>query len=45
MIDTGMSRGVDDSEGALLKLHKAGGKTEASSVTPDGAVRSLWREP
>jgi hypothetical protein len=43
LIDTGMSRGVGDSEGALLKIHKAGETTEASVVKPDGSSSPLWR--
>jgi hypothetical protein len=39
LIDTGMSRGVGDSRGALLRIHG----NEAFAVGPDGAARSIWR--
>jgi hypothetical protein len=46
MIDVGMSRGVGDSQGALLRIERSkDGKVEAFSVTPDGARTSLWRDP
>ncbi|MBI3724719.1 metallophosphoesterase [bacterium] len=43
LLDAGMSRGVGDSEGALLRIHRSGGTTEAFAVKPDGSSRSLWR--
>jgi hypothetical protein len=45
MIDVGMSRGVGDSEGALLRIERVDGKLEAFSVTGDGRRSSVWREP
>jgi hypothetical protein len=40
LIDTGMSRGVGDSEGALLWIHGA----EARAVKPDGSERVIWKD-
>jgi len=44
LIDVGMSRGVDDSAGALLHIQRnaATGKTTASVVLPSGASSVLW---
>ncbi len=40
LVDTGMSRGVGDSEGALLRIHGA----EARAIKPDGTERVLWKD-
>jgi hypothetical protein len=42
MIDVGMSRGVDDSEGAILRIHKQG--KAATAILPDGSKTRLWEE-
>jgi hypothetical protein len=44
-IDCGMSPGVDDSSGRLLRVRIDGGVEVAESLAPDGAVRELWRGP
>jgi len=44
MIDTGMSRGVGDSEGALLHVRQDGKRAVATVIKPDGAERALWSE-
>ena len=43
LIDVGMSRGVDNSHGPLLLIHKAAGKTTATAISPDGTTRLLWQ--
>ncbi len=44
LIDVGMSRGVDDSQGALLRIHKkSSGITVASEVLPGGSTSVLWQ--
>jgi hypothetical protein len=43
LIDCGMSRGVGDSEGALLRIHRSQGVTEASAVKPDGSSTLIFR--
>jgi hypothetical protein len=45
LIDVGMSRGVDDSLGALLHVHRdALGKTTAAAVFSDGSSAALWHD-
>ncbi len=44
-IDCGMSPGVDDSHGALLRIRLEGGLTIAEALTADGHVRVLRRAP
>jgi len=44
-IDCGMSPGVNDSQGALLRVRLDGGREVAESLGPDGTVRLLWRAP
>ena len=41
-IDCGMSPGVDDSHGSLLRVRLDGGHEVAEALTPDGHVRVLW---
>lgn len=43
LLDCGMSRGVDDSRGALLRAHRTGTGTEVQAVSPDGSARVLWK--
>lgn len=42
-IDCGMSPGVDDSRGSLLRIRVEGGHEIAEALTSDGGVRELWR--
>ncbi len=41
LIDTGMSEGVDDSDGAVLHITLKGGK-RATAVCPDGKSTVIW---
>jgi hypothetical protein len=41
LIDTGMSEGVDDSGGAVLRITNQGGE-QATAVCPDGKKTLLW---
>jgi hypothetical protein len=43
LIDTGMSRGVNDSDGAVLRITSRGGQ-KAVAICPDGAQTLLWDE-
>lgn len=42
-IDCGMSPGVDDSRGSLLRIRVENGREVAEALTPDGRARELWR--
>ena len=43
LVDTGMSRGIGHSSGAVLLLHRtASGTTQAQEVSPSGAKTLLW---
>ncbi|HYI10891.1 MAG TPA: metallophosphoesterase [Thermoanaerobaculia bacterium] len=42
LIDTGMSRGVDYSKGALLRIDRRDGAETATAVFPDGTQKQLW---
>jgi hypothetical protein len=42
LIDTGMSRGVDYSKGALLRIEGAGGQQKATAVFADGTEKQVW---
>lgn len=42
-IDCGMSPGVDDSRGSLLRVRVEGGRDVAEALTSDGRVQELWR--
>lgn len=42
LIDTGMSRGVDYSQGALLRIESTGGQQKATAVFADGTERQVW---
>ena len=44
LIDTGMSRDVDDSYGATLHIQTSGGKTLATGVCADGKITRLWED-
>lgn len=44
MIDTGMSRGVDQGEPALLKIHQTETGITASAVNQTGKTRPLWTQ-
>ena len=44
LLDVGMSRAVDDSSGALLHVHRAGGKTVATVIHADGTGSPLWSD-
>jgi hypothetical protein len=44
-IDCGMSPGVDDSRGSLLRIRVEAGREVAEALTPDGRARELWRAP
>jgi hypothetical protein len=46
LIDAGMSRGVDDSTGALLHVQRnaSSGKTTATIVYPSGSTSALWAD-
>jgi hypothetical protein len=42
LIDTGMSRGVDYSTGALLRIEGAGAQQKATAVFADGTEKGVW---
>lgn len=43
LIDKGMSRGVDYSEGALLRIERVGSsRDDAIEILPDGSERRFW---
>lgn len=42
LIDMGMSRGVDYSKGALLRIQREGGAETATAVFADGSQEQLW---
>jgi hypothetical protein len=42
LIDMGMSRGVDYSKGALLRIDRRNGAETATAVFPDGSQKQLW---
>jgi hypothetical protein len=44
-IDCGMSPGVNDSQGKILRIRHDGGMDVAESLDPDGSVREIWRGP
>jgi hypothetical protein len=44
-IDCGLSPVVNDSAGALLRVHVDSGLDIAESLSADGAVHELWRGP
>jgi hypothetical protein len=44
-IDCGMSPGVGDSLGSLLRVRVDAGHEVAEALTADGQVRALWRAP
>jgi hypothetical protein len=47
LIDVGMSEGVGDSQGAVLRIHAGGAKdgnaVEAIAICPDGTSTSIWK--
>jgi hypothetical protein len=43
MVDSGMSRGVDNSTGAALRVRKVGAVTKAESLAPSGAATLVWQ--
>lgn len=45
LIDVGMSRGVGESQGALLHFKRAAGRTSAFTALPDGTETPLWQQP
>lgn len=42
LIDMGMSRGVNHSKGALLRIERNDGDETATEVLPDGTSKRLW---
>ncbi len=42
LIDTGMSRGVNYSQGALLRIDGTGAQQKATAVFPDGTEKQVW---
>jgi hypothetical protein len=42
LIDMGMSRGVDSSKGALLRIQRDGANETATAVFADGSQKQLW---
>jgi hypothetical protein len=44
-IDCGMSPGVDDRRGSLLRVRVEGGRELAESLAADGRVQVIWRAP
>ncbi len=42
LIDMGMSRGVDYSKGALLRIERGSGGETATAVFADGTQKRLW---
>jgi hypothetical protein len=42
LIDAGMSRGVDYSNGALLRITGSGSAAQADVLAADGSVKTLW---
>lgn len=42
LIDMGMSRGVDYSKGALLRIERNGTRETATAVFSDGSAKQLW---
>jgi hypothetical protein len=42
LIDVGMSRGVDDSKGALLHIHRDGDSETATAIYRDDGTKRLW---
>ena len=42
LIDMGMSRGVDYSKGALLRIEREGNQETATAVFADGSTEKLW---
>ena len=43
LVDSGMSRGVNKSVGAALKIHKLSNSTRTESVAPNGASTLVWQ--
>ena len=44
LIDVGMSRAIDKSKGAVLKITRSGNGQAASMIEPDGSSHRLWRD-
>ncbi len=44
LIDTGLSRDVGYSSGALLHIHRNGAHTQATGVCADGQTTKLWQD-
>jgi hypothetical protein len=44
LIDVGMSKAIDDSEGAALTVRRKSDRLIAEAVYPDGSVERLWSE-
>ena len=42
LIDVGMSRGVDYSKGALLRIARDGGNESATVLFAEGSQQRLW---
>lgn len=42
LTDVGMSRGIDYSSGALLRIHTAAGKTTATALYGDGRTKTVY---
>ncbi len=42
MIDTGMSRGVDNTSGAILKIHQENGASSVVTINSAGKSQPLW---
>ena len=45
LIDTGMSRGIGSSNGALLHIHQRNKKTHAVRISSSGESREIWSTP
>src|SRR5207245_5149247 len=43
LVDTGMSQGVDNSQGGVLRI-KASGNHRATAICPSGDKTTLWDE-
>jgi hypothetical protein len=43
LMDEGLSRGVDDSHGAVFRIHREGAQTSVTTLGPDGSVLPLWQ--
>ncbi|HEV7765931.1 MAG TPA: metallophosphoesterase [Thermoanaerobaculia bacterium] len=42
LIDMGMSRGVDYSKGALMRIERSGSSETATAIFPDGTTNQVW---